>query len=393
MRSAKRRVVVIVAVWITLVVAASAWYVAAEGDAAELRGRVRYGYRGVLRAQVARAARERPTVVWMGDSTILALRSISYPQLLHGVVPGISSMVMGVIGADFYTYYPLVADLLAVQRPGVLVMVAHLRLFASPSAPRETVTRNDVVSFLPSDGLSEALRLPFAVRGVTVPRLLLALLLRYETVERALYVVDGARARVSEAEVEWLGPNGIHPAGIGFRVLRNAVEGSDVPLSRDHPMVRMMEATVRLARQAGVRVVVVGTPIPFQSMRDIVGYDPDVYRARYGILRAAVEDAGGVFVDLHEALGDAMLQDPVGHFTPEGAALLADRLRPVVEREVQAALWSQFLAIQAAKAAAIQTAGPRRTEPTEAQRPKSLSRPRRSLSMPPPLRSPPPPPS
>ncbi|MGB5080114.1 MAG: hypothetical protein WBO23_05155, partial [Burkholderiales bacterium] len=68
------------------------------------------------------------------------------------------------------------------------------------------------------------------------------------------------------------------------------------------------------------------------------GYDPETYRERFATLRAAVEGPGGVFADLHDALPASMFEDNVGHFNPEGAARMADLLRPVVEREVDAAL-------------------------------------------------------
>jgi hypothetical protein len=312
--------------------------VAVEGNAAEARGRARYDYRARVKEQLQGVARTHPQVVWMGDSTILGFRSVSYPQLLGGAVPGVNSAVMGILGADFFTYYPLVAELLTTHPPDVLVIVAHLRLFASPASPRETVTRNDLVSMIPPGDLGHATALPFAIRGVTLPRLLLAQLLRDERVERALYVVDGARACIEEAEVPWLGPRRRPRSDEGLQMVLVGLHGSDVPIAPDHPTVRMMDATVRMAREAGVRVIVVGTPIPFEAMAKSVGYDPEIYRARFAILRAVVEGAGGVFADLHEALPAAMFEDNVGHFNREGATLLAERLRPVVAREVAAAL-------------------------------------------------------
>jgi hypothetical protein len=106
----------------------------------------------------------------------------------------------------------------------------------------------------------------------------------------------------------------------------------------------MMEATVRLAHEAGVHVIVVGTPIPFEDMRETVGYDPALYAARFATLRAAVEDAGGVFLDLHEALPHDKFHDPVGHFTVAGAEELAERIRPVVARELRQFLWESYFA-------------------------------------------------
>jgi hypothetical protein len=201
---------------------------------------------------------------------------------------------------------------------------------------------------IPAAELPRAIRLPLAARGVTLPRLFLARLLRYEGVEQAVYVLDGAQALVSEAEVGWLGPKKPPSPFAGFAMLLLGLGGSDVPVTPGHPAVRMMEATVRLAREAGVRVVVVGSPIPFEGMRGVVGYDPEIYRARFRMLQAVVERAGGTFVDLHEALPAKHFQDTVGHFDADGAAVLANLLRPVVTREVQSALRERWFRVLSA---------------------------------------------
>jgi hypothetical protein len=219
------------------------------------------------------------------------------------------------------------------------VLVAHLRLFSDPREDyaRTRTTRNDLLSMVPAAELARTAVLPLAARGMTIPRLLLARLLRYPWAEDALYVADGAQALVSEAEVPWLGPT---PPALpnNLAMLRFALAASDVPVTPRHPVVRMMAATVRLARDAGVHVIVVGTPIPFEGMRKTPGYDPALYRARYRTLADAVEEAGGVFVDLHDALAAQFFQDSVGHFYEAGARILANRLRPILTREVHEAL-------------------------------------------------------
>jgi hypothetical protein len=193
--------------------------------------------------------------------------------------------------------------------------------------------------------------LPLAARGMTIPRVLLARLLRYPWVEDALYVADGAQALVSEAEIPWLGSTAAELPN-NLAMLRFGLAASDVAVTPRHPVVRMMAATVALARRAGVRVIVVGTPIPFEGMRRTPGYDPALYEARFRTLAVSVERAGGVFVDLHDALAAQFFQDAVGHFDAAGAHILANRLRPILTREIQAALQER------ATAPAPQTAGP-----------------------------------
>jgi hypothetical protein len=340
-----RRVTVIVGLWLAIVVAAGIGGYNFENGAASTAGWNRYGYREVLKKQIRKTARSRPGVIWLGDSTMLGLRRPSYPQILDGVVPEVTSRVLGFIGSDFFTYYPVVAQLVTIHRPGVLVMVAHLRLFRQPAeAPGGyATTRNDLVSMIPTAELPRALGLPFAARGVSIPRLLLARLLRYEPIERFFYFLEGAHALVAEADVPWLGPNRRDDPMGGIRLVALALAESDVSITREHPTVRMMEATVRLAHEAGVHVIVVGTPVPFENMRETVGYDTALYNARFATLRAAVEDAGGMFVDLHDALLRDEFIDPVGHFTVAGAEKLAERLRPIVARELHQVMWDAYM--------------------------------------------------
>ena len=354
-----RRPAAIASVWLATLFVAAWSYVATMGEAAATLGRDRYRYRIALEGQLARAAKARPGVLWLGDSTILGLRDVSYPQLVHGAAPGVPYQVTGFVGSDFCTYYPFVAALLERTRPLVLVLVAHLRLFDDPQrrGANGAATRKDLLSLVPTSELGCAVRLPFGTCGVTLPRLLLARSLRWDAVERALLVVDGARALVSEARLD---SSGARPSSLqaGLDEARRALRGSDVPIASDHPMVRLMEATVALARAVGVRVVVVGTPIPFEAMQRTVGYDPAVYRTRFETLRAAVEQADGVFVDLHEELSTAQFVDRVGHFAKEGAEVLAERLRPIVAAEVQRAQRDRwFQALAAARESAMSRGG------------------------------------
>jgi hypothetical protein len=340
-----RRVATIVGVWLACVLVVAVGYYHYDDGTAASRGWAVYRYREVLKNQIRKTSRSRPGVVWLGDSTMLGLSRPSYPQLLQGVLPDVSARVLGVLGSDFFTYYPVVGALLAVHRPGVLVTVAHLRLFRQPAEDpvAYATTRNDLFSMIPTAELPRALSLPFAVRGVSIPRLLLTRVLRYEAVERFFYFLEGAHALVAEADVPWLGPNEYHHPAFNWRAITVSLAGSDVPVTRDHPTVRLMEATVRLAREAGVRVLVIGTPLPFEAMHDAVGYDGAVYAERFATLRAAVEDAGGTFLDLHEALPRDQFTDAVGHFTVAGAQTLAERVGPAVARELQQYRWDTYI--------------------------------------------------
>ena len=327
-----RRVAAITGTWIGLLVAAAAAYIwPAEGVALE-RALQRYNYRESLKDQLRDVERDRPVVVWMGDSTMIGIKLATYPPLVGRMLPDVPWGKVAFFGSDFFTFYPIVGELLEHHRPALLVLVAHLRFFRQPSADtaRVVATRNDLLSFVPTSELTTAMRLPLDTRGMTIPRLLLARLLRYELVEHAMYLADGARALVAEAELSWLGPTRPAHAMTGKRAIDLALGGSDVPITVDQPTVRMMAETVRLARRHDVRVLVIGYPVPPAT----TGYDHTVYANRFAILRDIVAGAGGVFVDLHEALPNEMFQDAIGHLTREGHQRIADHLRRVVVREL-----------------------------------------------------------
>jgi hypothetical protein len=59
-------------------------------------------------------------------------------------------------------------------------------------------------------------------------------------------------------------------------------------------------------------------------------HDPAVYAERFAVLRAVVEENGGLFLDLHETLLRREFSDPVGHVSEAGARHMAELVGPVV---------------------------------------------------------------
>lgn len=330
-----RRASVIVGVCIATTAVAAGAFSCAFGTRAMARGRGLYDYRLGLERQLAAAAAVRPQVVWLGDSTVLGLRDVSYPQVIARRHPELRSTVIGALGADPYFEYFAMNGVVALH-PAVIVLVAHLRLFDDPrrDPARMRTTRNDLASLLPTAELPKALGLPLAERGLTIPRLLLTRSLRFEEGERALYFLEGARALVADAA--WRGANEPPRRAPRLRLVTLALAASDVPVTRGHPAVRMLAASAARACEAGISVIVVATPIPFEAMRGSVGYEPALYAARFAAIGAAVEEEGAIFLDLHEALPAAAFVDPVGHFGADGAERLADLIEPVLYRELRA---------------------------------------------------------
>jgi hypothetical protein len=185
--------------------------------------------------------------------------------------------------------------------------------------------------------------LPWQFRGVSLARLGLLRLLRFPTVEKLALMTDGLQTLAQELDV-WtrvVAKPPVRPeVSLGVYLEGAAAFGRayDIPLSRGHPYVRMLGETVRMAARRGVRVLVVGSPIPWEAIKQQRGYDPAVYAARFAVLRDAVERNGGTFLDYHEALTSAGFRDNGGHYNEAGAAALAERLDGPVSAALEAAL-------------------------------------------------------
>jgi hypothetical protein len=318
-------------VWVVEVAAAAAVlaYTFGTGPSVD-EGRRLYEYRVLLEEQVESA--RSADVVWLGDSTIMSLVGhLEYPELFATQVLArrrLRSADVAVPGLDFFGYYALVGPIVE-SKPRVVVLIANLRLLD----PHGMSPRADLVSFVPVAELPRLLTLPFASRGVTVPGILLARLLRMGPVADALFLFEGARRRIADAE--WwniLGP--MSPTSQAWSyyavrqrdMLRRVMEYRRAVGPR-HPMMRFARATVDTAVRHGVRPVVIVTPVPFTALRRLAVLDRDRIARTVETLRSVVTAAGGTFVDLHAALRDADFADAEGHFTEDGAQHMADMVR------------------------------------------------------------------
>lgn len=340
----------ILLVWMAVLVSAAWAALARLGPEVDRAGRDAFVHRAFVAAGFApwspqEAALSR-TVVWLGDSTIVPLPIPSYPQRMAPLLErrGIRSRVVSGLGFDFYPFYLLTPAVLERLRPDVLVLVAHLRYFSAPAPvssfdPVPNRDFGDLASYFPATEIPATMELPMAERGLTIPRLLLAQALRIPVIERIAFWHAGARALIRDASVwDRLGPPRSRRSEAStvlrrYRIMRV----SDVTLGRDQPTVRMMAATVRLATARGTRAIVVGTPLAYEQMASTVGYDPRAYAERFDVLRAVVEEAGGTFLDLHEALLSSELRDPIGHFNARGAGRMMQLVAPAVFAALRAA--------------------------------------------------------
>jgi len=345
-RGGGRRLEVTLLATLALLAAAGWGAIVQWGADAPAEGRSLYAYRTYLQNVLAIQPTRRPLVAWLGDSTIVGQ---SYPQRMEDWLQRhyrAESRVVAYVGLTTYNYYELMGPVLAL-RPAVVVLVANLRTLFVPRADQPIPTDlggfDDLASMIPEDELPRALTLPWQVRGLSLPRLLLLRLLRFEAVEQSMYLFEGLRS-LAQRQRPWeaVAPPTPLPESVVLEayleVIRVMEQRYDQPITAGAPFVRMLGATVDMARRRGVRVLVVASPIPFEQLQRSIGYDRAMYAQRFATLRAVTEASGGAFVDYHEALQASGFRDQGGHFTDGGATALAQILREPLGAELDAAL-------------------------------------------------------
>jgi hypothetical protein len=311
-----RRVATIGAAFLGTLLVAGWWFVLRYGSEAIAAGSRAYAHWRGFRALLDPA--DGPVdVLWLGDSTVLPTGPAGkpYPELVQDrrLAPkGLRSIVVATRGLDFYGYYGLMGGALA-RTPRVVVMIANLRSF-DPSGFRSF---NELMAYVPPAELPRLLMLPYAVRGMTAPRLLLAQLLRVDAVSRAMLLLAGMHDAVEPSAGDGEETGTITPQELATLWARQVREW-DRPFDRGHPMVRFAAETAAMATRRGVPVVVVVTPMPIESLRAQGLYDAERVARRIGVLHDALHMAGAEVCDLHDALPPSAFSDPLGHFTPDG---------------------------------------------------------------------------
>lgn len=308
------------------------------GPTALQRGVDLYRYRVFFDRRLGPRRRgERPLVVWLGDSTIMDTKRPSYPQLLQPWLrrKGADSEVLAGPAFDPYVYYFLAGRVVERLDPTVVVIVARVSTFHPKEAFRE-FRYNDMASYLPPSLLPRTFLLPLAARQLSPARLLLAQTLNDEAVERAFYAGEGLRLLYSEAAF-WkpLGPPKL-PA-VFDPTRRTVLDSHDLEISRRQEGVVMLEAAVRVVAEAGRVALVIASPIPYEAMRTRPGHDAVKLQRRFDMLRATVQDAGGMFLDLHQLLPQNELADFAGHFNAAGALRVSHAVFPHVREALRRA--------------------------------------------------------
>lgn len=335
------RVAIIVATFVALVGAAAVATYRMGGETARQAGVALYLHR-FSSTQRLRQLAPYPPILWLSDSTTMAAEGYpSYVPMVHarlGLPNRPPLPILDGPGLDAYAYWSL-AGQVAALRPRLVVMIANLRNFGGEGGPRGF---NDVTGELELADLPRTLMLPYWIRGMTAPRLLLARMLRTELGEDVFLTLEGVRRDAQDAPA-WttLGP-AERPATAAERFVRygaamdRLLAQYDRPITPVSPLVQFAGATVgRLVRE-GIPVLVIVTPFAWEGAAP-KHYEEARFRARVAVLRSAVEANGGELVDFHRALGRDAFRDRDCHFTRAGAATMANLVAPEIRKRLAAA--------------------------------------------------------
>jgi hypothetical protein len=326
-----RRVATIVCTFVVSIGVTAVAMRRAAAPSARQAGRAIYVHRVTVNERLRTASPGRAAVVWLADSTTMGRAPFPpYVPMVEAATRGPTFVLEGP-GMDFYAYWSLAGRVVAL-RPEVVVVIANLRNFGSAGGPQGF---NDLTAEIDLADLPRTLALPFSIRGMTAPRLLLARTLRTDAGADAFLVYEGLR-RLAQDSPAWeiLGPTLPEPPDwrlVHFVHTLQAVQADYArPFGRSAPLLAYADATVARLRRAGIRVLVVVTPMPW----DLPGthYDAEHVLARIALLRDVVERHGARLVDLHHALDASAFRDQDCHFTADGAARMAGLVAPEVGR-------------------------------------------------------------
>lgn len=287
------------------------------------------------RIEVEKMVRTRegdpPRVVWIGDSTMVeGIEVESYAGLAaQGLektdgIPAREHALIALVGLDFFHYYCMLGRVLELE-PKLIVVVAHLRMFKGQGGDFM-----ELCSFIPGGEIPRALTLPFQEKGVGPLELLGFQLLDLPGVEKAFLAYEGTQRLIQDRDPTGLlvrSPTYFERLGLSARMTEDEyLSLYDVELTRDEPTVEMMVAALEMARERGVEVLVIASPIPYEKLEALGVYRPE----SIDLLRQIVEENGGRFLDAHRALTSDLYRDDAGHYTAEGASRLAGSVAPAV---------------------------------------------------------------
>jgi hypothetical protein len=254
------------------------------------------------------------------------------------------------------------ADEILRTHPDLIVLELNLRgLQLGPLGP---FAYSELAGWIRSSRLLETSLLPLSDAGITLNRLLLYQLLvasHHENawvglldrqarllhlrgvledwVERKTGVTTVAARQLSAGAYAYrrlLVPGKLRAQRAQIEAMLGAVLGG---IDTHNGRLEVLEALLRTFRRADIPVFVWVSPVNVQHMRSL-GLSMDGLDKSLEVVRVLVEQTGAHFLDLHAALPDSAFRDSGDHYTldgePNGAAILASRLAPAIQRAAPA---------------------------------------------------------
>jgi len=283
--------------------------------------------------------RTKPLVLYLGDSTAMtnpyrraipermtaALRRDLGTNRIQ-VAPFVSP------GLWIYDFYFFVDRMIAIHPSAVVVT---LNLASTSAAWMQFNVHPELAAWLDPARLVGAALLPLERSDLNTDRLLLYVGLQSARAESVWHWVRSQQARVGVAQRLWTA--WLDRDRQQFEVGRIAAVVADAQaatgdgvqgpregqlarygtalsgLDRDHPVLRMLGATVRALSDAGVPTLVYLFPLNIEGFTELGIYDPSGLAHSVSTVEAVVEAAGGDFLDLHALLPQSGFADAQGH--------------------------------------------------------------------------------
>ena len=315
------------------------------------------------------AAEAERTVAFLGDSGVVSYPDgLTVPERLEESLRGagdggaVQVFSLGMSGSGPFDYYCL-ADRIAEARPDLIVLSVNFDHFSD--SWRGAYSRPQLAGLVEPDRLPEALALPFHWIGLTADRLLFYAAVVQTGGYEPWYWLALRQTQVGRARdrfERWL-QGGDEPTpeqrfqeAVDARTIADLFTGPDIRhyrreglvhhyaptlagLERDHPVLEILEATVRRLREGGARVLVYTAPVEVSWLESEGLLGPDGFAASVAAIGDAVRAGGGTFADLHDRLPATAFRDAPGHLShppdgPDGPLQLARRLAPLVREEL-----------------------------------------------------------
>ncbi|MFP6598992.1 MAG: hypothetical protein VB852_00965 [Deltaproteobacteria bacterium] len=286
-----------------------------------------------------------PALMWLGDSTIDWWGGPSYATKINAELESeLKTKIAWHDGANFFHHYVLVsayADA-ALARPAktgerrapkLIVFIANPRMMIDKLDPDSRL--DNIAIYMPSSTIPRSLPLPFYDHGLTIPQILLSRVSRLPTLRERLEFSKAARDKFQNAAFwERVGRGPANSLlGPSTRLIRQAAKFRSQWTRRLGPgnsTMQMIGPTIRAAQDWGAQTLVIGTPVPLHSLRKYEWFDGDDYLRRLETLQATVEQAGGRYLNLHNALSKEHFRDRLDHYNEPGAERMVELVRPVV---------------------------------------------------------------